>query len=112
MAGTRCAPHQGDERTLPSFTQRSWRIGDVSQQLATLPVGRCCSGKVYMEAMMVFPERDLPSAAGAAQHEMTDKLTCLEQVRHRITPEALAATVAFFNAIFKRESPEHPDPRC
>jgi fermentation-respiration switch protein FrsA (DUF1100 family) len=71
---------------------------DVSQQLATL-----ASRPLLLwhgDEDDVVPPGDLPLAAGAAAKRLADNLTCLWQkgVRHRITPEALAATVAFFSA--------------
>lgn len=81
----------------PSFDAAQLADWDVSQQLATLG-----SRPLLLwhgdEDDVVPPEETFRLQQALRQHEMTDKLTCLWQkgVRHRITPEALAATVAFF----------------
>ena len=81
----------------PSFDAAQLADWDVSQQLATLG-----SRPLLLwhgdEDDVVPPEETFRLQQALRQHEMTDKLTCLWQkgVRHRITPESLAATVAFF----------------
>ena len=84
------------------FPSPSWEAGqlaewDVSQQLATL-----ASRPLLLwhgdEDDVVPPGETFRLQQALQQNALADNLTCIWQkgVRHRITPEALAATVAFF----------------
>ena len=81
----------------PSFDAAQLADWDVIQQLETL-ASRTLLLWHGDEDEVVPPEETFRLQQALRQHEMTDKLTCLWQKggRHRITPEALAAKVAFF----------------
>ena len=86
----------------PDFDVDSLNEWDVSHQLASLPGDRCCSG---MAMPMTWCRRKRPSVLSRrCGKAILPPLTCVWQkgVRHRITPEALATTVAFFSSTFKR----------
>lgn len=53
---------------------------------------------------VVPPEETFRLEQALRQADLAARLTCVWQkgVRHRITPEALATTVAFFSSTFKR----------
>lgn len=81
----------------PSFEAEQLVAWDVSQQLATL-----ASRPLLLwhgdEDDVVPPGETFRLQQALQQNALADNLTCLWQkgVRHRITPEALAATVDFF----------------
>lgn len=81
----------------PGFDADSLREWDVSHQLASLARRPLLLWHGDADDV-VPPEETFRLEQALRQGDLTARLTCVWQkgVRHRITPEALAATVAFF----------------
>ncbi len=87
----------------PDFDVDSLNEWDVSHQLASLARRPLLLWHGDADDV-VPPEETFRLEQALRQADLAARLTCVWQkgVRHRITPEALATTVAFFSSTFKR----------